>query len=75
MTFLRFDPLDDSDRRHSTFRTKSRHYQRISVTVKTDITVVITEAENRISGGGVRIRTGVRGFAGPCLTTRPRRQN
>src|ERR1700722_825189 len=25
-------------------------------------------------GGGVRIRTGVRGFAGPCLTTRPRRQ-
>src|SRR5580704_5778908 len=27
------------------------------------------------SGGGVRIRTGVRGFAGPCLTTRPRRQN
>jgi hypothetical protein len=24
--------------------------------------------------GGVRIRTGVRGFAGPCLTTRPRRQ-
>ncbi len=25
--------------------------------------------------GGVRIRTGVRGFAGPCLTTRPRRQN
>ena len=27
-----------------------------------------------ISRGGVRIRTGVRGFAGPCLTTRPRRQ-
>jgi hypothetical protein len=26
------------------------------------------------TGGGVRIRTGVRGFAGPCLTTRPRRQ-
>ena len=27
-----------------------------------------------IPGGGVRIRTGVRGFAGPCLTARPRRQ-
>ncbi len=26
------------------------------------------------SGGGARIRTGVEGFAGPCLTTRPRRQ-
>lgn len=28
----------------------------------------------RAFGGGVRIRTGVRGFAGPCLTARPRRQ-
>lgn len=28
-----------------------------------------------LTGGGVRIRTGVRGFAGPCLTARPRRQS
>ena len=39
------------------------------------VELILTTPLYYLPGGGVRIRTGVRGFAGPCLTARPRRQN
>ena len=55
----------------STKRERRARARRSRAGFTTSLRAQYTEG---IAGGGVRIRTGVRGFAGPCLTARPRRQ-